>query len=78
VRALLDASRLGDTRAADAIERLGVDCVVARHALAYARAVTRGDAAALDAAALAFAEIGMSGVAADAAAQAAAARDCRR
>ena len=28
LRALLDAVRLGDTRAADAIERLGVDCVV--------------------------------------------------
>lgn len=72
LRALLDAVRLGDARAVDTIERLGVDCVVGRLALAYARAFTAGDAPALDAAAAAFEEIGMRGVAADAAKQAAA------
>jgi len=74
LRALLDAVRLGDTRAGDAIERLGVGCAVGSMALAYARAVTAGDAAALDDAAAAFARIGMRGVAADAARQAEAAR----
>lgn len=75
LRALLDAVRLGDTRAADAIERLDLHCVVAPLALSYARAVTAGDAAALTDAAAAFAEIGMHGVAADAARQADAAHD---
>jgi hypothetical protein len=74
LRALLDAVRLGDTRAADAIERLGVDCVVGDMALNYARALTTGDAAALDTAGEAFAGIGMRGVAADAAKQAETAR----
>lgn len=74
LRALLDAVRLGDTRAADAIERLDVDCVVRQAALAYARALTAGDAASLDDAAAAFGAIGMHGVAADAARQAEAAR----
>ena len=74
MRALLDAVRLGDTRAGDAIERLGVDCPVGSMALAYARAVTAGDAAALDDAAAAFTRIGMHGVATDAARQAEAAR----
>jgi hypothetical protein len=74
LRALLDAVRLGDTRAADAIERVGADCVVGSHSLAYARALTANDAAALDSAAAAFAGIGMQGVAADATRQAQAAR----
>jgi tetratricopeptide (TPR) repeat protein len=74
LRALLDAVRLGDTRAGDAIERLGVDCPVGSMALAYARAVTAGDTAALDDAAAAFARISMHGVATDAARQAEAAR----
>jgi hypothetical protein len=74
LRVLLDAVRLGDARAADAIERLGVDCVVGDISLNYARALTAGDAAALDAAGEAFAGIGMHGVAADAAKQAATAR----
>jgi tetratricopeptide (TPR) repeat protein len=75
LRALLDAVRLGDTRAADAIARLDVDCVVGRLALAYARALTNGDASALDDASAAFADIGMKGVASDAAAQADSARN---
>jgi tetratricopeptide (TPR) repeat protein len=75
VRALLDAVRLGDTRAADAIARLDVDCVVGRLTHAYARALTTGDASALDDASAAFADIGMKGVASDAAAQADSARN---
>ena len=70
VRALIDAVRLGDIRAAEFIERLGVDCVVARMALDYARAFTAGDASGLAASSAAFGDIGMRGVAGDAAAQA--------
>ena len=49
LRALLDAVRLGDMRAADAIARLGaeIDCVFGQLALDYARALTARDAAAL-------------------------------
>jgi hypothetical protein len=75
LRALLDAVRLGDTRAADAIARLDVDCVVGRLTHAYAQALTNGDASALDDASAAFADIGMKGVASDAAAQADSARN---
>jgi hypothetical protein len=74
LRALLDAVRLGDARAADAVERLDIDCVVSRLALDYARAQSNSDATALDASAAAFTAIGMLGVAADAAARAAALR----
>ena len=72
LRALIDAVRLGDVRAADAIDRLDVDCVVSPLALSYARAFTAHDASGLDEAAAAFDAIGMKGVAADAARQAAA------
>jgi hypothetical protein len=75
LRALLDAVRLGDTRAADAIARLDVDCAVGRLALDYGRALTAADASALDASAAAFGELGMKGVAADAATQAARSRN---
>ena len=74
VRALIDAVRLGDLRAAEFIERLGVDGVVGGLALDYARAFTASDASGLDAVAAAFGGIGMKGVAADAARQADAAR----
>jgi hypothetical protein len=74
LRALLDAVRLGDIRAADGIARLGLDCVVGRLALDYARAVTAGDGSGMASAAEAFAQIGMKGVAADASRQAEAAR----
>ncbi|GLP79954.1 hypothetical protein TUM20984_13740 [Mycobacterium antarcticum] len=74
LRALIDAVRLGDVRAAEAIDRLDVDCVVRPLALSYARAFTAGDASSLNEAAGAFDEIGMKGVAADAARQAAAVR----
>lgn len=74
LRALLDAVRLGDIRAADALSRIEFDCVVGRLALDYARAFTAGDAGGLDAAAQGFAAIGMHGVAADAARQADSAR----
>ncbi|OFJ52049.1 hypothetical protein BEL07_19580 [Mycolicibacterium grossiae] len=70
VRALLDAVRLGDVRAADGLRRLDVDCPVARLAVDYAGSLTARDAAGLAAAAEAFAGIGMAGVAADAARQA--------
>lgn len=75
LRALLDAVRLGDTRAVDAIERLDVHCVLGPLTLTYARAFTAADASALEDVAAAFAGIGMHGVAADAARQAEAARD---
>jgi len=74
LRALLDAVRLGDLRAGDAIERLNVGCVVGQLALTYARASTAGDADALRDAAAGFEAIGMRGVAADALRQA---QSCR-
>jgi tetratricopeptide (TPR) repeat protein len=74
VRALIDAVRLGDIRAAEFVERLGVDSVVGRMALDYARAFTAADASGLDASSAAFGEIGMRGVSKDAAAQAESAR----
>jgi hypothetical protein len=70
LRALHDAVRLGDVRAADGIARLGLDCVVGRLALDHGRALAAGDAAELDAVAAAFAGIGMHGAAGDAAEQA--------
>lgn len=74
LRALLDAVRFGDARAGDAMARLEVHCTVGSLALSYARAFTAGDADALAAAADAFDDLGMRGVAADAARQAEAAR----
>lgn len=73
LRALHEAVRLGDARAADGIARLTtvVDCVLARLALAHGRALAAGDGAALDAVSAEFAKIGMNGAAADATAQAA-------
>lgn len=72
LRALVDAVRLGDTRAVDAIERVGVecDCVAGRLALAHARALAARDPAALVEAAQNYASRGWHGAAADAAAQA--------
>ena len=51
------------SRAADAIERLDVDCAVGPMALSYARALTAGDAAALDECRGRLQRIGMHGVA---------------
>jgi hypothetical protein len=72
LRALLDAARLGDIRAADAIARLTgeVDCVLGGLALDYARAVTARDAAALNDVSARLDSIGMKRAAAGAAAQA--------
>jgi hypothetical protein len=72
LRALHDAARLGDLRAADGIARLSaeIDCVFAQLALEHARAVVRRDAAALRDVASRFDAIGMKRSAADAAAQA--------
>jgi hypothetical protein len=74
LRALHDAVRLGDIRAADGIARLSLDCTVGRLALDHGRALAAADAAALDSVAGAFAGIGMQGAASDAAAQAERAR----
>jgi hypothetical protein len=74
LRALHDAVRLGDVRAADGIARLSLDCTVARLALDHGRALAASDAAALDSVAEAFAGIGMQSAAFDAAAQAERAR----
>lgn len=75
LRALLDAVRLGDIRAAEFMGRLDVDCGLATVARDYARAFTAGDAPGLEAASAAFADIGMRGVAASAALQADTARN---
>lgn len=72
LRAHLDAARLGDLRAADAIARLcgEVDCVLGGLALDYSRAVTARDAAALNNVSARLDSIGMKRAAAGAAAQA--------
>ena len=70
LRALLDAVRLGDTRAVDAIARLNLDCVLSSLASAYATAFAAGDGPALRASAAAFAGIGLHGISRDAARQA--------
>ena len=72
LRALLDAARLGDIRAADGIARIGaeIDCVLGQLALDYARAVTARDAGALRDVSARFDEMGMKRAAVDAAAQA--------
>jgi AAA domain len=76
LRALHDAVRLGDMRAADGIARLSadVDCAFGRVALAHGRALVARDSAGLDVASAALAAIGMDRAAADASAQAARAR----
>ncbi|HYZ68628.1 MAG TPA: AAA family ATPase, partial [Mycobacterium sp.] len=73
LRALHDAARLGDMRAADGIARLcgEVDCVLGQLALQHARALVTKDTAALNDVAARFDAIGMKRSAADAAAQAA-------
>jgi hypothetical protein len=72
LRALHDAARLGDIRAADGVARLGteIDCAFCELALTHARAVTAHDDEALRDASARFAAIGMKRSAADAAAQA--------
>jgi len=72
LRALHDAARLGDIRAADAITRLSaeIDCPFGQLALDHARAVVARDAGALNDVSARFDEIGMKRSAAAAAAQA--------
>jgi tetratricopeptide (TPR) repeat protein len=72
LRALHDAARLGDIRAADGIARIGgdVDCVLGQLALQHARALVAKDATALNDVSTRFDEIGMKRAAAAAAAQA--------
>lgn len=71
LRALVDAVRLGDMRAVDAIERVSTecDCVAGHLALAHGRALAARDAAALVEASHGYAARGWHGAAADAAAQ---------
>jgi ABC-type phosphate transport system ATPase subunit len=72
LRALHDAARLGDIRAADGIARLsaGIDCAFGQLALEHARAVVARDACALRDVATRFEAIGLKRSAADATAQA--------
>ncbi|MCV7301484.1 AAA family ATPase [Mycobacterium barrassiae] len=72
LRALLDAVRLGDIRAADAIARVSAqcDCAVGQLALTHARALAGNDAAALGDVSKEWSALGMNPAAADAAAQA--------
>ncbi|MBS1690711.1 MAG: AAA family ATPase [Actinobacteria bacterium] len=70
VRALHDAVRLGDGRAADGIARLGVDCEFAELAIDHGRALAAGDAAGLRAVSARFADAGLAAAAAAAASQA--------
>jgi len=72
LRALHDAARLGDMRAADGIARLGaeIDCAFGQLALDHARAVVTRDAAALNDVSARLDAMGMKRAAADAAARA--------
>jgi hypothetical protein len=72
LRALQDATRLGDVRAVYRAERLSVEvnCVLGRLTLAHARALADGDATALADAAADLADRGLHAAAADASAQA--------
>ncbi len=70
LRALLDAVRLGDIRAADGVARADVECVVGQLIEAYARALAGRDASALRDVSARFSATGMARAAADAAAQA--------
>lgn len=76
LRALVDAARLGDLRAADAIGRIGAecDCATGRLALDHGRALVARDPVALAEVAQSYATAGWQGAAADAAAQSAAHR----
>ncbi|OBI78197.1 ATP-binding protein [Mycobacterium sp. E740] len=71
LRALVDAVRLGDLRAVDAIARISseCDCATGRLALAHARALVARDAVALAEAAQSYAAAGWHGAAADTVAQ---------
>ena len=71
LRALVDAARLGDMRAVDAIGRISAecDCATGRLALAHGRALAARDGAALAEVSQSYAEHGWRGAAADAAAQ---------
>ncbi len=72
LRALQDATRLGDARAVHRAGRLAVEvnCVLGRLTLAHARALADGDATALTEVAADLADRGLHPAAADAAAQA--------
>lgn len=74
LRATHDGVRLGDTRLADQVARIGrqLDCALAPLVYAHARHLADGDAAGLDAVAAAFASHQLNLAGADAASQAAA------
>lgn len=71
LRSLVDAVRLGDLRAVDAIGRISgeCDCLAGRLALAHGRALAARDANALVEASQGYAACGWHGAAADASAQ---------
>ncbi|GAB5895641.1 LuxR C-terminal-related transcriptional regulator [Mycolicibacterium mageritense] len=73
LRALHDGVRLGDTRLADQVQRIGkqLDCALAPLVYAHARNLADGDAAGLDAVAASFESHQLNLAAADAASQAA-------
>ncbi|MGV9798239.1 AAA family ATPase [Mycobacterium sp. NPDC003449] len=71
LRAMHDAVRLGDTRAVDGLERVGLDCVFGRLTREHARALTSGDSAGLQRVSSSYAAHGMAAAAADATRQAA-------
>lgn len=70
LRALHDAVRLGDTRAADALARIDLTCTFADVTRAHAAALTAGDASALNDVAARYRDLGMHAAAADALRQA--------
>lgn len=74
LRALHDAVRLGDTRAAEVIAGLDCDCVFGRLAAEHARALAVHDGPGLDSVAERFDRLGWGAAARDAARQA---QDCR-
>ncbi len=71
LRALADATRLGDTQAVFRAQRLSVEvgCALGRLTVAHARALADGDGAALQAVSDDLADVGMHAAAADASAQ---------
>lgn len=60
LRALHDAVRLGDTRAAESVASLELDCVFARLTLEHSRALTAGDETGLASVAKSYADRGYS------------------
>lgn len=70
LRALHDAVRLGDTRAADALGRTSLSCAFGDVTRAHAAALAAGDSSALNDVAVRYRDLGMHAAAADASQQA--------